>query len=454
VVSVLKSFWFMAALSCAVLPLCPGTAHQAEDGKGLAGLASPYQLLPPLTDTSGYLTGLRLLRLRQEAYLRSPQWRGSFLELIATLTSFVGNDREAIGYFDEREPPQSDTPAAAHSPLAGYSSRDARKAILQVAPRHEVIMINEAHHIPLHRAFTLSLLRGLRRRGFRYFAAETLTASDRELMQRGYPTLSTGYYTHEPLHGELVREALRLGYQVVPYEAEGAASPFASGDPAAAMNERERIQAENLRDRILKKDPAARIVIHAGYGHIIKRSTTIDLGDQKPELLVMAVRFKALTGIDPLTIDQVEMTEHSTPRFEDPVYRFAADGGMLDPGPRVFQNRAGGFYVPEGAKGNYDVVVFHPRTRYQAGRPTWRCLGGARRPFFVHDVVRPAEGDSCLVQAFYAAEDPRVAVPLDQTELRASGPPPALMLPRHGRFLIREVDASGKVLHERLIRRE
>jgi hypothetical protein len=58
--------------------------------------------------------------------------------------------------------------------------------------------------------------------------------------------------------GYLIRIALRLGFRVIPYEVEGATN----------SDERERGQARNLVERILKDDPKARILIHARYAHI------------------------------------------------------------------------------------------------------------------------------------------------------------------------------------------
>lgn len=43
---------------------------------------------------------------------------------------------------------------------------------------------------------------------------------DTLLNERGYPLLSSGYYTQEPQFGNLVREALRIGYELFPYETQ------------------------------------------------------------------------------------------------------------------------------------------------------------------------------------------------------------------------------------------
>ena len=71
--------------------------------------------------------------------------------------------------------------------------------------------------------------------GFIYFAAEALDQRDVSLMTRGYPVTRSGTeYLHEPLYGDIVREAITPGYIIVPYDAEG------------APQEREDGQARNL----------------------------------------------------------------------------------------------------------------------------------------------------------------------------------------------------------------
>ncbi|MBC3784187.1 hypothetical protein [Spirosoma utsteinense] len=97
----------------------------------------------------------------------------------------------------------------------------------------------------MHRAFTTSPLKDLYQGGFRYLGAETLNSRDSTLNQRRYPLIRSGYYTREPQYGNLIREALQLGYQLVAYEARNK-DEFASG------KNREIAQAHRI-EAILKK---------------------------------------------------------------------------------------------------------------------------------------------------------------------------------------------------------
>src|SRR4029453_18404047 len=92
-------------------------------------------------------------------------------------------------------------------------------------------------------------------------------------------------------------------------------------NPVPAMNVREQGQAKNLKERILDSDPNAKIIVHAGYAHIYKKPQI----EKKGELHWMALPFQELTGIEPLSIDQVDMSEASKPESENADYRFAVD---------------------------------------------------------------------------------------------------------------------------------
>src|SRR5690606_18409918 len=109
---------------------------------------------------------------------------------------------------------------------------------------------------PIHRVFTESLLEGLYQNGYRYLGLEAL-AEDSLINIRKWPVINDGYYTNEPQFGNMIREALRLGFIVFGYESGGRGK------------EREMGQAANIVE-ILKNDPNTKILIHCGFGHIVE----------------------------------------------------------------------------------------------------------------------------------------------------------------------------------------
>ena len=298
--------------------------------------------------------------------------------------------------------------------LRNSRPRNAREYIIQRAEKERIIIINEAHHNPLHRVFTTSLLAGLYQAGFRYFGAETLNFRDSTLNQRKYPVISSGHYTREPQYGNLIREALRLGYHVFPYEAR-TPEEFASG------KSREVAQARYV-EAILKRDPNAKILIHCGYDHVLE--VPLKNNWQK----AMAGWLKEFTGIDPLTIDQQQWTELSQPVKEHPLYQ-----AMHLSEASVFVHATGAVYLGL-ALGRTDIQVAHPRTRYTHGRPNWVLAGGRKKPY----VLKPAQCSlklPFLVQAYRMAEWNDVsapiyqAIPADIIELTSWPDRKALILP-------------------------
>jgi hypothetical protein len=163
---------------------------------------------------------------------------------------------------------------------------DAKKFLLRKAEAYQILMINEAHNNPSHRAFTFSLLEDLYIKGYKYFAMETFFNSPDATLDK--VTNLTGTYTLEPIGGELARHALKLGYKLIAYE-----------DTAYSANhtstQRDSVQARNLYE-VLQKDNTAKIVVHAGYGHIMKSA----FGDYIP----LGNALYNLTGIPYLSIDQ------------------------------------------------------------------------------------------------------------------------------------------------------
>ena len=154
----------------------------------------------------------------------------------------------------------------------------------------------------------------------------------------------------------------------------------------------------------------------------------------------MAQRFRETTGIDPFTIDQTEMSEHSAPEFEHPLYQFVQERRLVSR-PTVFQNARGELWTLE--KGWHDVTLFHPRTLLRpedGGRPDWLRLGGIRGPYRLPVNICGTES-RCLVRARVANESTD-ASPVDQLELRGQRSP-TLMLP-DGDFIIEVESPDGR----------
>ena len=390
-------------------------------------LGEYQQSARPFQQAGNDLGEMQLVRQLASQYPGSSGVRDMSTQQIATFASFLGDPLEALRLFDtlSDDAPDSTAQTIDTVRLAGLRAADAAETIVAAADSARVIFINEAHHVPQTRLLTLALLEPLRAKGFTYLAAETLSPFDSSLNARDFPVRSSGYYSKEPLFGEVLREARRLGYTLVPYEAMSARSQDA----------RETGQATNLRDRIFREHPDARVLVHAGYSHINESGV---LAGAKP----MAVRFREVTGIDPLTVDQTIMREHSTRAKEHPAYRSVVDRAaqtrpfvLIEANGRPWTNKPG----------THDMTVLLPRTQLRDGRPDWFWRAGNRQPYQVRGSIC-AGHDVCVVTARLATESAD-AVPRDVLLLRPNDAQQTLALPA-GRYVVTVRDPAGRTLSD------
>jgi hypothetical protein len=273
---------------------------------------------------------------------------------------------------------------------------DPAAEIARLAADRRVVILNEAHDHPQHRAFIGEVASALRRDGFSIYAAETFAPSVRE--DRGWPSLRDGYYTHEPAYAALVRRARAEGFQFFDYEhyPEGDDQGPADGNRASLIAEREAGQAANLK-AILDAHPDARIFIHAGHGHIQ------ELPDHEGNLW-MAQRLKDATGIDPLTVDLT--------RFASPTDEFV----WCDPAQF------------EGMQHSVDFRVGTPALTFTNGRPAWRQAAG-QKPVLLPAMSNPRE---LTIWEVRYADEPDDALAVDRIALRPGERLPLLLPP--GRY--------------------
>ncbi|MBD8880313.1 hypothetical protein IHE49_07455 [Rhodanobacter sp. 7MK24] len=368
---------------------------------------------------------------------------------------FMSFSQDELGLYDQAVfsfPLKDDLPEDLKLPTsADWKSADAVDTIVALAAQRHLVMVNEAHHDAHTRQLTLELLPRLRALGFTYFAAEALGTDDPDLAKRGYPTRKSGTeYLRDPLYGDIVREAIRLGFTLVPY------------DNGLNGQARENAQAQTLYQTVFAKDPKARLFVHAGYAHIDK--ATGRLGDLQP----MALRLQALTGQVPLSIDQTDFLEtglDTSDAYHQLEHTFPSEK------PEVLLNRQTG--QPWSARPTaYDVNVILPPSltldafgKYKYGyringegaplpqvmdhnemqRASWLSLDGKRRPHSIGaELCRGTI--PCLVSAHYFGE-PNDAIAADRYAIMGFNESTELYL-RPGRYRLRASDSDGHTLSE------
>lgn len=335
--------------------------------------------------------------------------------------SYIGEYEKMLALWDKDErkmPPDLTAEQIKH--FSKFKAVNAKDVILEKAKTEQIIIINEAHQQPYHRVFTTSLLNDLFKAGFRYFSAETISNYEstlNEINKNKFATLHSGYYTREPLYGNLVREAIKEGYEIFAYE-----TTRLSNSDSAGINLREVDQAKNIK-KILDKDPKAKILIHCGWDHLVE-------APYPAWGKAMAGRLYEYTGINPFTIDQTKLTEHSSAEYQNPYWTSL----NLDYYAMFVDSIGQTFYGPEEYR-QYDARVYHPKTKWLNGRPHW-VFENNRSPYFVKEKITVQY--PCLVFAFIPKEkkESEYAIPFDIIELKTPADKKALSLKKGQSFTI------------------
>ncbi|GAA0273163.1 hypothetical protein GCM10009127_11990 [Alteraurantiacibacter aestuarii] len=335
------------------------------------------------------------------------------------------------GFVADRDIPRSrrdPLTAEVAARFAALERREAIAAIVEHAARTRIVIINEAHDNPRDRAFVMDVAEALRPLGYTHYAAEALTnccyspeqakAPIDAVRQRDYAAFGDGYYLADPAFAYLLHRVLVAGYEPVAYEYVPQAGERPE-NPNESIALREAAQARNLAAALEAAGPDAKFLIHVGYSHAAERPFS-------KEQEWMASRLKALTGIDPLTINQTDLSEYNMPQ------EYAAIGMEQGTAPVVIFEGGEPAHVGFNAE-LMDLQVVHPPIAVLGGRPDWLARTG-RVAFQLGADMVPDEGVR-LVQVFLA-QSGADAVPIDQVLIRPGDEPPVLYVPRDSQYRI------------------
>lgn len=175
---------------------------------------------------------------------------------------------------------------------------DAINYIKSMSEKHQIIVINEAHNQPSHRAFIRELLPELQQVGYGSLACE--------LMYDSKNLDSLIYY--EYTLANMLKAAKRMGYELISYDTKSSL-PVPVGELLEAsveidyidgyehmntsMNTRDYNQFVNLKEHL---DQGKKIIIHVGMGH----ASLYQRSDWKP----LGAYLKEAYGDKVLSIDQ------------------------------------------------------------------------------------------------------------------------------------------------------
>lgn len=294
-----------------------------------------------------------------------------------------------------------------------YSASD---FIVEQAKKYHFLLINEAHYSSQNREFTRELLKPLWDAGYRYLALEALSHNDKSLTQRGYPIAVTGYYIQDAVFGNLVRDALKIGYKLIPYETTR----------ESEGTERDSDQAITIYNNTIKKDQIGKVLIHAGYSHISEATSL----NYEP----LGAQLKKLVNTDILTVDQESMLALPDSTKVHPYQLFTSTRYNIQK-PVVFLDADKKPLVDPLNASGIDIQVYHPQTKFVNHRPTWR-VGRDKKMYKLPESYSKYRG--CLLQAMIESED-STAVPIDEFIIKQNS---ALVLPL-GEYLLRIINCEG-----------
>ncbi len=382
-------------------------------------LPAEYNFLTWGDESRGcYLSELNAL----DSYLKSEKDQDDIYDIrsrILEIRSMIGDDRFVLKTM-KRQAPDLDPDILASLASPTVEIIDARSKILQIASTTNVVVINEAHYSPKHRAFVQGLLPGLADLGYRVFAAEALDSASSRIDRNGLagpPLLSVGYYSRDPAFGNLIRTALQHGYRIFPYEPSGDEVASSSVEEAGEVA-RERLQASRIANLVNALRPGEKILVLAGFYHVMEFENSTSVPARRR---MMASYLKGLIKQDILTIDQdgADITALTT-RAEGECRR-----GVNFQGAPVVLNTDEGLASFGAYKDAVDVSIVHRCTGAKLGRFKWRWEVGELVPLYPKCRIR-GRAARVLAQAFLL-DDPESAVPIDQLLIDPKRPTPLLV---------------------------
>jgi hypothetical protein len=335
--------------------------------------------------------GFAYMRLN-EAYSPDRTAVGQYLAMTAPM---IGREHEAIGLFEEMLASATSNGEAPRPPQVheGYlRAFPANELIIEKARSHEILVINERHHVSRHRAFLEQLLPELFDEGYTVLSLEGVMQTGDNPRELSDIDHTAGFLLNDPAYANLARTMLQLGGRVFGHEALPAQN--------AAGTDRELAQATNV-NTIRETVDGAKVIVLVGYAH----------ASESPGL--MAGHLSEISNVNPLTVDQHAGTPGSNENVDRPESNIWSELPVeLRPTePMIFLHENGGSFRGS-APGNYDLTVFHPMTATVMGRPGWyQQLADYRRIEVPFDLsINPGP---IVVEARYRGDTTSI-VPVDR----------------------------------------
>ncbi|MFA6057240.1 MAG: hypothetical protein WC756_03500 [Taibaiella sp.] len=323
---------------------------------------SPLYFAQTLFENSNF-NYLQTLKVLNAAYSIKQKVDPFFYQALSTYTSFTGDYLQKLKWDSTYQEPQPSIP------IDTFINLKPTNALAYLSERckfSKIVLLNEDHTNPQCRIFAASLLDSLYENGYRQLGVETLSWLDTAINERRFPLQISGVYSSEPMFGEFLRQALKKGFRLFNYENIYGCD---SSDQFYCRQQREVVQAQNIL-AVQRQNPNDKILIYAGWGHIKKQKSVTSGFKYLGAILADSIGSDQL-----LSIDQTVLSEQGNSVSETSCYKYAAYELDIQ-SPSVLLQDGEPFISNKENKGNIDVEVITPRTKYVNNKPTWLLYSG------------------------------------------------------------------------------
>lgn len=268
-------------------------------------------------------------------------------EILANFTSTdqarefadIGEYEAVLRAFDKGCKPKNYEDEFLQNFKRNYKPINASEYILQQADLTKILIINRLKHRPFNHLFIKNLLKNLYDLGYRHMGFEGIL---NEIKSGDCLIFGENIDDKNPQFVNLVRTAIKIGYSVFPIE---------------YYRYRQHKNMSLIRN-ITRSNPETKILIYSGL--VNSNKTNFNGGS------TLAYTLKRELGINPLTVNQAFFSERGSKSYEHFIYK-----NIQVNQSSVFVDSGGNIFNDEALAGLFDIMVFHPRTSYQGGRPNW-----------------------------------------------------------------------------------
>lgn len=353
--------------------------------------------------------------------------------------------------------------------------REASQIIYDSAVHNNILIINEDHERPNHRAYFYSLIDSLRKIGFQTIFIETAydynsekKFSDSMNFKRRISVYS-GHYSKESTMGDVFRKLLDVGFNIYGYDDYEADTydtitidnkPYLYNkidkswgkfclDSLFYQNwieyydpiKRDMVASINIYN-IYKKLKNKKIIIYCGHGHGLYS-----------ELPFLGNNFRHLTREKTFVIDQSNIIEKYNPEDELMCYNMNSQRkkAFTYLNKNLSLVNEARYYESNSIIQPVDMFVSLPRQKFKNNRPDWAELNGEKRRYNLSIIIQNKVNVSHFLVKVYLEEEYKIlldkSVPVDVVYVKSYPSEKYDLILRPNKKYVVEISSNSKLIN-------